>query len=62
VRFGVQLADYLWKWKFFDVRNGSTQQMKLKLEIIGDDLYGERDGITCCVVVAFVALVLTAPE
>jgi hypothetical protein len=34
------------KRKFFGVRNGLTQQMKLMLEIIGDDLYGEWDGIT----------------
>jgi hypothetical protein len=39
--FRCAIGCYLWKRKFFGVRNGSTQQMKLMLEIIGDDLYGE---------------------
>ena len=47
--FRCAIGCYLWKRKFFGVRNGSTQQMKLMLEIIGDDLYGEWDGITCYV-------------
>ena len=43
--FRCALGCYLWRRKFFGVRNGSTQQQKLVEEVIGDDLYGEWDGI-----------------
>ena len=43
--FRCALGCFLWRRKFFGVRNGSTQQQKLIEEVIGDDLYGEWDGI-----------------
>jgi hypothetical protein len=43
--FRCALGCYLWKRKFFGIRTGSTQQQKLCEELIGDDLYGEWDGI-----------------
>jgi hypothetical protein len=44
--FRCAIGCYLWKRKFFGVRNGSTQQMS---GITGDDLHGEWGGITCYV-------------
>jgi hypothetical protein len=47
--FRTALGCFIWKRKFFGIRSGSSQQQKLMNEIIGDDLYGDDDGIACYV-------------